>query len=191
MYLALTTLLAAEEGVTTTTGASDSSGGIDLLLPAPEELIAGIIAFTIIFFVVWKFALPTFKKVLEDRQAAVTSQLESAEKAKLEAESLLSDYRSQLAGANDEAAQIVQQARDAGEAVKADIVARAQGEAEQIKARANDEIEAERARVAGDIRRQVAALSLDVAERVVGSSIDVGSQRALVDQYIDDLGGVQ
>lgn len=190
MYLALTMLFAAEEGVTTTEGA-DSSGGIDLLLPAPEELIAGIIAFTIIFLVVWKFALPTFKKVLEDRQAAVTIQLESAEKAKLEAESLLSDYRTQLAGANNEAAQIVQQARDAGEAVKADIVARAQGEAEQIKARANDEVVAERARIAGDIRRQVAALSLDVAERVVGSSMDVGSQRALVDRYIDELGGVQ
>jgi F-type H+-transporting ATPase subunit b len=190
MYLALNAILATE-AVTTTTGGAESSGGIDLLLPAPEELIAGIIAFTIIFLVVWKFALPTFKTVLEDRQAAVTSQLESAEKAKLEAESLLADYRAQLAGAKDEAAQIVQQARDAGEAVKADIIARAQSEADQIKARAADEVVAERARISGDIRRQVAALSLDVAEKVVGSSIDVGAQRGLVDQYIDELGGVQ
>lgn len=190
MYLAWNLVLAAEE-VVPISSVDEGSSGIDLLLPAPEELIAGIIAFAIVFIVVWKFAVPTFKQVLEDRQAAVTSQLESAEKAKLEAESLLVDYRSQLAAANGEAANILQEARDAGEVVKADIIARAQSEADQIKARATDEVASERSRIAGDIRRQVAALSLDVAERVVGSSIDVSSQKSLVDQYIDELGGVQ
>jgi F-type H+-transporting ATPase subunit b len=188
MFLAAWNLILATEEVVVTGG---ESGGIDLLLPAPEELIAGVIAFVIIFAVVWKFALPTFQKVLEARQAAIASELESAERAKLEAESLLADYRSQLAGAKDEAAQIVAKARDDGESVKADIVARAQTEAEQIKVRANDEIESERARISGDIRRQVAALSLDVAEKVVGSSIDVASQKDLVDRYIDELGGVR
>lgn len=186
MFSAWNLIVAAEEVVVT-----EDSGGIGLLKPAPEELIAGIIAFAIIFLVVWKYALPTFKSVLEARQAAIASELESAEKSKLEAESLLTDYRSQLAGAKDEAAQIVAQARDDGEAVKADIVARAQAEAEQIKARANDEIVSERARVSGDIRRQVAELSLDVAEKVVGSSVDVSAQRRMIDQYIDELGGVQ
>lgn len=176
-------ILAAEE--------SGDSGGLDLLLPAAEELIAGIIAFSIVFFFVWKWAIPAFNATLAARQAEIDAEVESAEKAKLEAESLLSDYREQLAGARAEADQIVAEARDAGEAVKADIVSRAQAEADQIKARANDEITAERERVSGDIRRQVADLSINVAERVVGDSIDVERQRQLVDRYIDDLGGVQ
>ena len=177
-------ILAAEEG-------ESESGGIDLLLPAPEELFAGIIAFGIVFFFVWKWAIPALNKSLEARQAEIAGELESAEKAKLEAESLLTDYRAQMAGANEEAAQIVADARADGEAVKADIVSRAEGEAEQIKARAQDDVEAERARVADDLRRQVADLSLDVAEKVVGDSIDADAQRQLVDRYIDDLGGVQ
>ena len=170
---------------------SGDSGGLDLLLPAAEELFAGIIAFSIVFFFVWKWAIPAFNATLAARQAEIDAEVESAEKAKLEAESLLSDYREQIAGARAEADQIVAEARDAGEAVKADIVARAQAEADQIKARATDEITAERERVSGDIRRQVADLSIDVAERVVGDSIDVERQRQLVDRYIDDLGGVQ
>ena len=165
------------------------SGGLDLLLPAPEELFAGIIAFAIVFFFVWKWAIPALNKTLEARQAAIAAELESAEKAKLEAESLLADYRAQVAGANEEAAQKVADGRDAGEAVKADIIARAETEAEQIKARANEEIAAERDRIEGEVRRQVADLSLDVAEKVVGSSIDADAQRQLVDRYIDDLGG--
>jgi F-type H+-transporting ATPase subunit b len=171
--------------------AAEESGGIDLLLPAPEELIAGIIAFSIIFFFIWKWAVPALNKTLEARQAAIAAELESAEKAKVEAESLLTDYRTQVAGAKGEAAQIVSDARGAGEVVKADIITRAEGEADQMKARADDEIAAERDRVASDLHRQVADLSVDVAEKIVGESIDIDVQRELVDRYIDDLGGVQ
>ncbi len=170
---------------------SEESGGVGLLLPAAEELIAGIIAFSIVFYFIWKWAIPALNKTLEARQAVIAAELESAEKAKVEAESLLTDYRTQVAGAKAEAAKIVADARDAGEAVKADIVTRAEGEAEQIKSRAGDEIAQERDRVASDLRRQVADLSIDVAKKVVGASIDVDGQRDLVDRYIDELGGVQ
>jgi len=75
--------------------------------------------------------------------------------------------------------------------VKADIVARAETEAEQITTRAHDEIEGERERVAGELRREVADLSINVAEKVVGTSLDDDRQRELVDRYIDELGGVR
>jgi F-type H+-transporting ATPase subunit b len=187
MNLPLNVILATEA----TTTSAEESGGIDLLLPAPEELIAGLIAFVIIFAVVWKFALPAMDETLEARQNEIKSRLESAEKSKEEAATLLTDYEAQVAGAKAEAAQIVSDARDTGEAVKADIVARAETEAEAIKARGHEEVVAERDRVAADLRRQVADLSIDVAERVVVSNLDADAQRVLVDQYIDELGGVQ
>ena len=127
--------------------AEDSGGeGIDLLIPETSELIAGVVAFGIIFYFVWKWVLPTLKTTLENRQAAIKSDLEAAEAAKTEAESLRDDYQSQLASARDEANRIVEDSRQAGETVKADIVARAEEEAEVIKARAQDELAAERER---------------------------------------------
>lgn len=187
MNLAWTVILAQEAEQISEEGSS----GAALLLPAPEELIAGIIAFVIVFAVAWKYALPALNATLEKRQAAVRTDLEAAEKAKVEAESLLVDYRAQVAGAKDEASDIVAEARDAGEAVKADIIARAEVEADQIKARAGEEIVSERERAASDLRRQVADLSINVAERVVGSTLDAEAQSDLVDRYIDELGGVQ
>ena len=187
MNLAWTVIVAQEVENTS----EEASSGAALLLPAPEELVAGIIAFAIIFLVVWKFALPALQATLEKRQDAVRTDLEAAEKAKLEAESLLVDYRAQVAGAKNEASDIVSEARDAGESVKADIIARAETEAEQIKARAGEEVDSDRERAAADLRRQVADLSIDVAEKVVGSSLDDDAQRDLVDRYIDELGGVQ
>jgi F-type H+-transporting ATPase subunit b len=183
-------ILATEEVVPISEEGS-SSGGIDLLLPAAEELLAGIIAFSIVFFFVWKWAIPALNKTLAARQQEIADELASAEKAKVEAETLLQDYRSQVAGAKNEAAQIVSDARDAGEAVKSDIVSRAEVEAETIKERGHEEVVAERDRVTSDLRRQVADLSLDVAEKVVVTSLDAEAQRELVDRYIDELGGVR
>lgn len=168
----------------------EEASGIELLLPHPDELIAGLIAFVIIFFFVWKWAVPSLNKTLEARQAKIRGEYEAAEAAKVEAQSLLDDYQGQLAGAKDEAAGIVDEARVAGDQVKADIVARAEVEADQIKERAQGEIAGERERVSGELRRQVADLSIGVAEKVVGDSLDDDRQRELVDRYIDDLGGV-
>ena len=170
--------------------AEEEASGIELLLPHPDELIAGLIAFVIVFFFAWKWAVPSLNKTLEARQAKIRGEYEAAEAAKVEAQSLLDDYQDQLAGAKDEATGIVDEARTAGDQVKADIVARAEVEAEQIKERAQGEIAGERERVSGELRRQVADLSIGVAEKVVGDSLDDDRQRELVDRYIDDLGGV-
>jgi F-type H+-transporting ATPase subunit b len=181
-----TLLWAAEEG-----GESEAEG-IDLLLPVDlNEVWAGLIAFAAIFFVIWRFAVPAFNELLENRQRAVKAELEAAEEAKSEAESLREDYRQQLAGAREEAGRIVEEARQAGDTVKADIVAKAEEEAAAIKARAADELAGERERATAAIRRQVADLSLDVAEKVVGTSLDRSAQQQLVDRYIDELGGVE
>lgn len=168
----------------------EEASGIQLLLPHPDELIAGLIAFVIVFFFVWKWAVPSLNKTLEARQQAIRSDYEAAEAAKVEAQSLLGDYQEQLAGAKNEAVGIVDEARTAGDQVKADILARAETEAEKIKERAQGDIAGERERISGDLRRQVADLSIGVAEKVVGDSLDDDRQRQLVDRYIDELGGV-
>lgn len=166
---------------------ASESGGIDLLLPAPEELIAGIIAFAIVFFFIWRWAVPAINRSLEDRQKAIGGQLADAEKAKAEAESLLADYRAQLAETRTKENEIIEAARAEAETLKADIVARANAEAEQIVAKARQDADAERSRVMADARTDVANLSIDLAEKVIGGSLDRQAQLGLVDRYIAEL----
>lgn len=173
-----TLLLAAEE----------EASGTDLLLPDSKELIAGVIAFAIVFFFIWKFAAPGFSEMLENRRQAVKGDLEAAEAAKSEAQSLLDDYKQQLADARDEASRIIDEARQSADSMKADILAKAEADAADIRARAQSEIAGERERAQSALRTEVAGLSLDVAEKVVGRSLDRSASQALVDQFIDELG---
>lgn len=170
-------ILAAEEG----------GGGAELLLPATPELIAGIIAFAIVFFFIWRWAVPAINKSLEERQRAIGGQLQEAEKTKADAESLLEDYRAQMAEARAKENEILESARAEAEQVRADLIAKANAEAEQIVERARQEAQAERAQVLSDARSDVANLSIDLAERVVGANLDQETQRGLVERYIQEL----
>ena len=172
-------ILAAEE--------AEEGDNLALVLPEPYELFAGIIAFGIVFFFVWKWAFPAIDKMLEDRQRAIKGQMEDAEAAKAEAQSLLDDYRKQLAEAKGEAAGIVNEARESAEAMKADIVAKAQSEAEQIAIKARSDAATERDRAMASARVEVANLSIDLAERVVGENLDRTAQLGLVERYLADL----
>jgi F-type H+-transporting ATPase subunit b len=178
--LATVVLAASEEG--------GESSGTDLLLPTDlNEVWAGLIAFAVVFFVIWRFAAPAFSEMLENRQNAIKGELESAETSKTEAAALLEDYKEQLKGAREDANRIVEEARQSGESLKADIVAKANAEADEILTKARTEAQAERDRALQEARSDVAALSLDLAEKVVGGSLDRDAQRGLVESYLADL----
>jgi F-type H+-transporting ATPase subunit b len=179
MTMALTSILAAEVG--------EGGGGLKLLLPATDELIPGVIAFAIVFFFIWKWGIPAYNRTVEERQQAIQGQMGEADKAKVEAESLLADYKRQLADVKAKQNELIEQARSEGEAMRADILAKANAEAAQIVGRARDEAAAERGRVLADARTDVANLSIDLAERVVGESLDRQTQLGLVERYIAEL----
>ncbi len=172
--------IAAEEG-------ESGSGGLDILLPPRDELIAGIIAFAVVFFFIWKWAVPAINRGLEQRQAAIAGQIADAEKAKVEAESLLSDYRAQLAESKTEGNRIIDEARGAAEQLRADLIAKAEADAEQIRAKAREEASAERSRALSEARVQVGEISVDLAGRIVGESLDASAHQALIDRYLADL----
>lgn len=173
-------ILAAEES---------EGGGLDLLLPAPAELYTGIIAFGIVFLMIWKFAWPAIQKLADDRQQAIAGQIQQAEATKAEAQSLRDDYREQLAGAKAEANEIIEGARAQAESVKAELIAKAQADADGIVAKAREDAGSEKARALQEARREVANLSIDLAEKVVGQNLDRNAQQGLVDRYLADLEG--
>ena len=173
------TIMAQEE--------AEASSNVSLVLPETNELIAGIVAFLIVFFFVWKWAIPAINRTLEARQKAITGKLEDAERAKNEAENLRKDYEQQMADARSKGNALIEEARKSAEAMKADMIARAQAEADGIVTKAREEAAEEKSRALGEARREVANLSIDLAERVVGKNLDRETQLGLVDQYIAEL----
>jgi F-type H+-transporting ATPase subunit b len=168
--------------------AEEEREGIDLILPAVDELVWGIICFLIVAVVLSKVAFPALRAGIEKREQTIQGNLEESEKARNEAQKQLDEYRKQLADARGEANRIIEEARQSAEQVRKDLTAKAEAEAEQIVARAQEQIEAERARTVTELQSTIAELSIQLAEKVVGRSLDGGSQKELVDAYIKEVG---
>jgi F-type H+-transporting ATPase subunit b len=159
-----------------------------IVTPATPELIWGSIAFLIVLGVLVKFAFPTLKKTLADRQDKIRQDLEGAETAKAEAEREREEYRAKIQESRQEAVEILEAARGDAERVRADIIARAEAEANEIKARATDDIRLATERAQADLQASVKDLSIELAEKVVEHNLDADTQRALIDNYIAQVG---
>ncbi len=157
------------------------------ILPDVAELIYGGIAFIIVFFVLARFAFPALNKMLAERSGKIQGDLEKAEQARMSAEQELAGYRTQLAGARDEANRIIEDARRTAEQLRRDLQAKAEQEAQATVARAQEEIRAERDRVFQDLRSQVGLIAVDLAGRVVGESLDPSAHERLIDEYIEQV----
>ena len=185
-YLNGLLLFAVEEGEQ---GVEEAPSGTDLILPAFEELLWGIVAFAVVFFVLNKFAFPALRKNVEARDKQIQDDLKQAEDAKFEGQRQLDEYKKQVADARGEANKIIEEARQSAEQVRKDLIAKAEQEAEQVVARAQEQIQNERTRAIGELQSTVSDLSIELAEKIVNRSIDASAHRDLVDAYIKEVAG--
>jgi F-type H+-transporting ATPase subunit b len=157
------------------------------IMPAADEFIWGSIAFLVLLFLLWKFAYPSIKQGMEARTERIRADLAGAEDAKTEAQTVLDQYRAQLADAKAEAGRIIEEARAAADAVKRDHEARLQTELADIRARAVADIDSAKAQAMADLRGEVAQLAIGAAETVVGRNLDEATQVQLVEDYINQV----
>ncbi|GLF94686.1 F0F1 ATP synthase subunit B [Streptomyces yaizuensis] len=158
------------------------------LIPHLDELIVGLIAFAIVFFFLAKKLLPNINKVLEERREAIEGGMEKAEEAKTEAESVLEQYKAQLAEARHEAARLRQEATEQGTAIIAEMKAEGQRQREEIIAAGHAQIEADRKAASAALRQDVGKLATDLAGKLVGESLeDHARQSRTIDRFLDDL----
>ena len=158
------------------------------IIPARDEVIWGTLSFLILFAVMAKFAYPALKKAMDARSEKIQGDLDAADSARSEAESLRAGYDAKLAEAQAEAARIIEAARSDAEQVRQDRIAAIEPEIAEKRAQAEADIEAAKDRALADLRAQVTSLAVGAAEQVVRSSLDEAAHARLVDDYIESVG---
>ncbi|WP_406863153.1 F0F1 ATP synthase subunit B [Streptomyces sp. HUAS MG47] len=158
------------------------------LLPHLDELVIGLIAFVIVFGFLAKKLLPTINKVLDERREAIEGGIEKAESAQIEAQSVLDQYKAQLAEARHEAARLRQEATEQGTALIHEMKAEGQRQREEIIAAGHAQIEADRKAASAALRQDVGKLATDLAAKLVGESLeDHARQSRTIDRFLDEL----
>jgi F-type H+-transporting ATPase subunit b len=158
------------------------------IMPATNEILWGGLAFFFLLIALWKFGIPAATNMMHERTERIRGDLDTADKARSDAETVLAEYRTQLAESRTEASRIIEEARQQAEQVRRDLTARAEAEAAELRARNVEQLAAERDRVLGELRGQVASLAVELAEKVVESNLDREANLALIESYINSVG---
>jgi F-type H+-transporting ATPase subunit b len=158
------------------------------ILREPEIWVAlGFVL--VILLLVWKGAPKMIGKMLDQRAAVISAELNEAKRLRAEAVALLADYQKKSASAEAEAMSIVTEARadaarfaeESRANLNAQIARRAQA--------AQDKIAQAEAAAMNEIRALAANAAAGAAEKLIAARMDEKRSATLIENSIADLGG--
>lgn len=156
------------------------------------ELIGNFIlitgSFILLLVLIKKFAWSNITGIFEERAEKIASDIDRAEEARQKAEVLAQKREDELAGSRKEAKTINENAKETAEQSKANILADAKLEAGHLKEKANQEIAQNKVEALQSVKGEVADLTISLAGKIISQNLDSHAHKALIDQYIDQLG---
>ncbi|HEX0509671.1 TPA: F0F1 ATP synthase subunit B [Streptococcus pneumoniae] len=149
-------------------------------------LITG--SFILLLVLIKKFAWSNITGIFEERAEKIASDIDRAEEARQKAEVLAQKREDELAGSRKEAKTIIENAKETAEQSKANILADAKLEAGHLKEKANQEIAQNKVEALQSVKGEVADLTISLAGKIISQNLDSHAHKALIDQYINQLG---
>jgi F-type H+-transporting ATPase subunit b len=151
------------------------------------HLLAQIVSFSIVCFVLYRFAYRPILKMLEVRRQQIAQGLANAEKIKAELALTESQRREVLAQADAEGAKYIEEARAAAARLQEQEAQKAIAAAEQVLANARAAAAQDRARMLADLKREVGRLTVQTAAAVTGKILTPEDQRRLAEETARQL----
>ena len=154
----------------------------------PGLIIWTLITFVIVFFLLRRMAWGPILKAVDEREKAISGSIEAAKRERAEAEKLLGEQKTAIAGARAEAADMMRKNQADMEKFREDLMGKSRKEAEDLKTDARRSIEDERNKAVAEIKKYAVTLALQVAEKLIEERLDDAKHKALAEKFVDDLG---
>lgn len=146
-----------------------------------------LLVFGVILFLITKYIVPPLNRAMEGRQEKIRAALEQAEQAKADAAAADDERRAELDAARAKAREIVAQANEVADQIKADATAPALAEAERIRAAAEAEVALARQRAIEEAATQMGEVVIAAVEKIVGREVNAAAHQDLIDEAIGAL----
>ncbi len=154
-----------------------------LRLSATDMLIVCISTFLIVL-AAKHFFWDKLAAFIQARQDLIQGDLDAAAQEKQQAQQLKARYEQELQKANVDAWAIIEQAQEAANSRKSEILQEAAKEAQRMKERAESDIEQEKQRAREEMKNAISDAAFEAAKRLMEKEIDPDVQKKYVDDFI-------
>ena len=161
---------------------------MSLLLPEAGLLFWMLLAFGVVFFVLYKYGFPVITSMIDERKKFIDEALDNAKLANARLAGIEEQGRQILEKANDEQVKILREAVAARDKIIKEAQEKAESEGARMLAEAKEQIRQEKEDALREIRAQVAELSIAIAEKVIRKNLDTDKeQMEMIDRMLDEL----
>jgi F-type H+-transporting ATPase subunit b len=151
------------------------------------EFIASLINFSIVLFVLWRFAYKPIFEMLAARRQKIAEALANAEKIKGDVARTEAERQKILAQAGDQANKLIDDARQAAARVRETETQKAIASAEQIVTKAREVAAQDHARMLAELKREVGRLVVQTTATVTGKILTPDDQQRLAKETENQL----
>ncbi len=150
-------------------------------------LFAQLVNFSILVWVLWRFAYKPVFKILEERKDKVYKGLEDAEAATLKLQEAEEENKKILLEARQEAIKILEQAQEKAETKQHEIIAKAEAEIGVIMEKERAKIVVEKANSLNQLKGEVSSLVMMSLKKFLEENLNEVKDQALVEKIVASL----
>jgi F-type H+-transporting ATPase subunit b len=153
----------------------------------PILLLAQIVNFLILLWVLRKILYGPLLKVLRERRETIAESLKNAERIEKKLENIGKEREQALLEAANEAKVIVDDAAKSASQIIEEAHNRANGDVEKMIDRAQKDMALERDRLHDEIREELADLVVTSLQKIVGKTLNDSDKKRLIDDSLKNL----
>jgi len=161
---------------------------MQLVTPGIGLLFWMLVSFSLVLFVLGKYAWKPIMKGIHQREDTIEKALEAANEAKKEMLKLKAGNEQLLRDAKDERDALMRDARKLKEAILEEAREKANQEADRIIENARENIQFEKMAAINELKNQIASISIEIAEKLIGKELEnKEQQQQLTEKLLNEV----
>ncbi|PIT90381.1 MAG: ATP synthase F0 subunit B [Candidatus Komeilibacteria bacterium CG10_big_fil_rev_8_21_14_0_10_41_13] len=150
-------------------------------------LVAQIVNFGIVLFVLWRFALKPLMKIMDKRTREIEKSLDDAKK--IETNLMMSERarEEKIIEAKQSAVRILTEAREQAKDQGQNLIDSAKGEVQTIVAAAKEQMTREKTKMLEEVKGEVSQLIVKATEKVLVEVADAKLDQQTINKVLRDL----
>ncbi len=150
-------------------------------------LLAQLVNFGLVLFVMWKWIYRPLLKVMDERTSRIEKSLKDADTAAADREIALAERDAIVTEARSKARGIIEEAEQLAKESREENVGKTRLEVEEIVKRGKEQLKADQATMVAEAKAEIAGAVMAVAEKVIGAKLDAKTDSQIVKRAIKDI----
>jgi F-type H+-transporting ATPase subunit b len=152
-----------------------------------NEIIAQIISFLLLLFLLRIFAWRKLLRLLDSRKERIASEFKRIEDTKADIEKTRLEYEARLAKIEEKANQIIQGAIAQGREITDEVRKKAHSEAQDIIDNARQNVKYELTKAKEELRDSIINLTIKATESVIQGKFTEPDDKKLISDFLDNI----